>query len=160
MNITIKNLKHTEFASHETHCFEATLYIDGKPLCKVDNDGNGGSDMYYPLKGNDHASMQKEIDRINAELGKETIEVYDIELPNSLELVVGDLIEEKLQEKAAKKALKRIVYINAEDGTVRQLPTKYKPSEKMFANLKKASWWNAENIILNEIPFDEAKKHF
>ena len=27
--IELKNIKHSEFASEETHCYEATLYVDG-----------------------------------------------------------------------------------------------------------------------------------
>ena len=30
MKIELKNVKYSDFASHETHCFEASVYIDGK----------------------------------------------------------------------------------------------------------------------------------
>ena len=42
MKITLKNIKHSEFASHETHCFEASIYIDGKRRATVSNCGQGG----------------------------------------------------------------------------------------------------------------------
>lgn len=42
MQITLKNFKHAAFASQETYCFEATVYIDGKKAGIASNDGHGG----------------------------------------------------------------------------------------------------------------------
>ena len=51
MEITIKNLKTAEFASHETLCFSATVYVDGVRSFTAENDGNGGCNFYHPVKG-------------------------------------------------------------------------------------------------------------
>lgn len=48
MKITIKNLKVSQFASEETLCFEATVYIDGLKSGTVSNSGCGGSNEYHP----------------------------------------------------------------------------------------------------------------
>lgn len=40
--ITLKGFKHAAFASQETLCFEATVYIDGKKAGHARNDGCGG----------------------------------------------------------------------------------------------------------------------
>lgn len=48
MNFELRNIKHSAFASHETHCFEATVYIDGKRAGTVRNDGHGGPDDWHP----------------------------------------------------------------------------------------------------------------
>ena len=32
MKIEIKHVKYSQFASRETNCFEATVYIDGKRM--------------------------------------------------------------------------------------------------------------------------------
>jgi len=42
MDISIKGLKQSEFASRETHCFEATVYVNGKRSFSAQNDGWGG----------------------------------------------------------------------------------------------------------------------
>jgi hypothetical protein len=42
MKITLKNFKHAAFASQETYCFEATVYIDGKKAGTASNEGHGG----------------------------------------------------------------------------------------------------------------------
>jgi hypothetical protein len=48
MKIELKNVKHSEFASHETNCFECTVYIDGKKAGAASNDGQGGSTSIIP----------------------------------------------------------------------------------------------------------------
>lgn len=42
MEITLKNIKHSGFASRETHCFQASIYVDGKRSGTVENNGHGG----------------------------------------------------------------------------------------------------------------------
>ena len=61
--LTLKNIKHAEFASQETHCFEATIYLHGKPAIKVENDGRGGADITMaarvnPLRISENQEMQ------------------------------------------------------------------------------------------------------
>jgi hypothetical protein len=50
MKIELKNVKHSEFASHETNCYQATIYIDGKRVGTVENDGHGGCDSVHPYQ--------------------------------------------------------------------------------------------------------------
>jgi hypothetical protein len=50
---TLKNVKVCEWASEETFCFEATLYIDGKSFGRVHNEGRGGA-HYYDFRNDDH----------------------------------------------------------------------------------------------------------
>ena len=47
--ISIKNLKTAAFASQETLCFSATVYVDGKAFCTVRNEGTGGPNMFEAL---------------------------------------------------------------------------------------------------------------
>jgi hypothetical protein len=42
MQITLKNFKHAAFASEETYCFQATVYVDGIKVGVAGNDGHGG----------------------------------------------------------------------------------------------------------------------
>lgn len=44
--LTVKNYKHAEWASEETDCFTASLYLDGKRIGTARNDGHGGPDFY------------------------------------------------------------------------------------------------------------------
>ena len=42
-------MKVAQFASEETTCFEATVYVDGKKFCRVSNAGKGGPNEYDPI---------------------------------------------------------------------------------------------------------------
>ncbi|TRD17304.1 hypothetical protein [Palleronia caenipelagi] len=52
MKIELKAIKHSEFASQETNCYQANLYVDGKKIGIVSNDGHGGCDAFH---GDDEA---------------------------------------------------------------------------------------------------------
>jgi hypothetical protein len=59
MKLSLKNIKHTEWASEETHCYRASLYVDGKPVAVVSNDGHGGGRDFphSKFKGDYRAKM-------------------------------------------------------------------------------------------------------
>jgi len=59
---TLKNVKICEWASEETTCFEATLYIDGKSIGRVHNEGCGGAHFYDFRTTND--SLDEIIDEL------------------------------------------------------------------------------------------------
>ena len=46
MRIELKNIQHAAFASQETACFTATVYLDGKRAGTVSNTGTGGGHCY------------------------------------------------------------------------------------------------------------------
>lgn len=53
--VELKGIKHAAFASQETHCYEASVYFNGKIIGWVNNDGYGGSDTFNakePFKDN------------------------------------------------------------------------------------------------------------
>ena len=44
MDLKLKAIKYCEFASEETFCFRANLYLNNKPFAVISNDGRGGCD--------------------------------------------------------------------------------------------------------------------
>ena len=46
MKVVLKNVKYFEQMSHETLCFQASLYLDGKRIAIVENSGQGESNKY------------------------------------------------------------------------------------------------------------------
>ena len=50
MKIELRNIKYSDFASEETACYQATIYIDGKKVGEVSNSGKGGCDNIYPYE--------------------------------------------------------------------------------------------------------------
>ena len=150
MNIELKNIKYSSFASQETSCFDATIYIDGKKIGTVENDGNGGSNIYHPFQIgemlNNHAKT----------LPKVKYQEYEFE--QNADTIINDLLMEHLYAKDLKRALaKRILFINAE-GELRE--TIGLDKNRMTAML--ASPVLPEKLksktILNLLPFDEAFK--
>ena len=75
--ITVRNLKIAEFASQETLCFEATIYVDGKRFCTASNQGHGGDNEFHPLRprggfksGSDAGNAGRELDAAIKAIGK------------------------------------------------------------------------------------------
>lgn len=67
--IELKNLKVAEFASEETTCYEATVYVDGARFCVASNQGQGGDDSYDAIRprggyktGEEAGAARRELD--------------------------------------------------------------------------------------------------
>lgn len=63
--IQLKNVKYAAFASEETHCYDASVYFDGKKVGTVKNDGHGGCDYQYPSDQEGWDAMIDYIDSLN-----------------------------------------------------------------------------------------------
>jgi hypothetical protein len=62
MKLELKNIKYAAFNSEETSCYQAKVYVDGKPMIEVSNDGHGGSDNQWPIK----PFTDKDIEKVNS----------------------------------------------------------------------------------------------
>lgn len=101
--ITLKNIKHMESLSEETNCYSAALYVDGKKWGTVSNHGHGGCDDVHL----DAAYTYGMLSSLEAQI-KETYPSEDYQgliIEPSLETICGDLIEEFLTIKDAKKTV-------------------------------------------------------
>ena len=162
MKIEIKNIKFSGFATQETHCFQATVYIDGKKSFITSNEGHGGCNDYQPCgKSADRKTVYAQIKAIDEILSKEKVKFGEddkYEIENSLEIVIGNLMNEWLTEKEVKKTLKKITYFR--DGNVYTLPAKYKPTPEALESVQKTKWWKKEYILLNLLDIKDAAKYF
>lgn len=154
MKFEIKNLKHSEFASHETHCFEATLYVDGKRTAIVENDGNGGADLVTPIKPFTHADIRKIEEHIKT---LPNYKFMDEEFEQSLEVIVGDLVNEALNKKRLKSLLSRFI-CTFENGGI--YTYRYRGSKDRGIQLIKEQKPEAQvlNCLTFEAAFDFFKK--
>lgn len=137
MQITIANLKHSASLSEETHAYTATVLIDGVRAFEASNHGTGGPDMYHPVKGYSGPSEQEVDAWLKANTPK--IEAYGMQLDNSLEIVVGDLINDELVSKALKRMLStKIVVLDKDDNGQDALFTyKGKPTPEALDNMRR-----------------------
>ena len=158
MKVELKNLKHSEFASHETNCFEATVWLNGKRAFFAQNDGHGGGDSYAPLENQDRGEFTSLLnDLINHCLtlpkwgsefgGEDNMDVTP-------EILIGNLINTKLLAKDLKRKLKKKVLYLTSDGLYENSYKVSKPVDQFLLNI--ISEKNPDAIILNSLAFDEA----
>jgi len=151
--IELKNIKHSAWASHETHCYQATLYVDGVRWGTVSNQGHGGcDDLHGENKSYD------EIKELNDRI-EETYEPYQYEgytLKKDLEMVCHDLVNQWLRDKDFNRAMKsKVLFTKPDVQGVWQLAVK-KPHtlETTLTALRSA---NPQYTYLADLPVDEAK---
>lgn len=149
MKLELKAIKHSEFASQETHCYQANLYLDGKKVATVGNDGHGGCD-YQDFESRE---VKDKVENYFLQNPIENFNYNDYPLAH-LEIWCCKEVNKFLCKKDFKNTMKKICYTDGKDLYV--VPPRVKPTEENFARLKKASWWKDSYTILNTLPEAEA----
>lgn len=104
MKIELKNLKYAAFASHETNCFSANVFIDGVKAGTASNEGYGGPTDVHP------ESLLK---KLNAEAKKRpAVKVEDIAYKMTGCDLIDELVDEALMDRQILKEMKkRVVWV-------------------------------------------------
>jgi hypothetical protein len=107
MKIDLKAIKFYESMSEETNCFQGKLYINGKYVADVKNDGQGGCTDVYPI---DKLARQitAEAEKYLSHQPKKKCDTYDFEYIRTVESEVDDLFADWLQAKEDKKFEKQM----------------------------------------------------
>lgn len=149
MKVELKNVKYAAFASQETYCFEATVYIDGKRCGTVSNEGYGGPDSYSTDQ------LRVQLESIAKGLPPIDMTQYGSKepLPQSAETLIGQLMEDYLEQRqikrlCAKKTLFRIPQKTYEPGLWSTLTRPFSPEVKSYLVQK----YGTDVRILNENP--------
>jgi len=177
----LKNLSLNTSISEETHCFRASVYINGKRMFTASNGGKGGPNFYSPSdfgKGKEAFEEAMAIAREEAkqytlkkiELGEDlqwAIDAFgDGKSDELIDWLITDLINEQLTLKEMRKTLKKKITIY--DPKKKQMfslgkdnPTngnidKYKDHFATKSDEKNAKDW----VWLNTIPEAEAYKYW
>jgi hypothetical protein len=148
MEITLKNVKIAAFASQETTCFEATLYIDGRRAAVVANDGGGGCNRYRFADRALEARFRAHCAALPP-LPADPERGYG-PLPMDADLLVGQLLARHEAEKQHRRWCKDAVVFRLkgdEVGTYRSLKTAF--TERIRPGLV-ARYGDALEEILNE----------
>ena len=145
MKLELKNIKHSAWASEETHCYQASLYVNGKPVAIVSNDGHGGADRDYAhpkIEPHTYRFVMTEVHAYFKSLPNIPSEWCADGLPQKLEYWCAEQIDDWLSARELKKHLKKSYVYHFADGA------------GMFAHkLRPAS---TVAVVLNDLPFDEA----
>lgn len=145
MDIKLKAIKHSQFASQETECFEAKLYIDGKCAAIVSNDGRGGSNMFHWLDRSlrdPFFAYCKSLPPVPCDFGHGS----PTELPMDGDFFVSELLGKCLEEKQIKGWCRTKIVVKlkgAPEGEYATYKTKYTP--------EKAARIRADNEDIEEI---------
>lgn len=161
--IELKNIKYAEFASEETFCFDATVWLDGKRFCTVSNQGHGGGDMQHPLKGGNYADLRLELDKLNkliAETFPERVftnakDGFDGHYTEDLESICSGLVTQWLIGRDLKSAMRRKwIFQKTPDGSLFECKRqKGQKPETMLDVIRKK---NPEAQLLNAMPETDA----
>jgi hypothetical protein len=152
MKIELKNIKRAAFASQETHCFQAVLYVNGKPFATIRNAGFGGGDDVEPIKGDyteEFCSVLKEVSAHVKTICKE--EYANLEYWCALQ--VNDFVLAKQFQRDLKKKVLGVL----PDGKLYSWQLKEVSLERLISSVKSV---RPEVVILNEMSYNESFKLF
>lgn len=152
MKIELKNIKHSAFASQETYCYKASLYVDGSKIGVVSNDGHGGADYF---EGDRQAF--KNADEWLQKNERLALEQLGTDVPMDMESKCAELVSYFLAMRDYKSKAKKCILFTKQgsdavfvtNNTPAQIPQFKEFAKKQPVKLDK---------ILNELPDDEALK--
>jgi hypothetical protein len=150
--IELKNLKYSEFASQETYCFEASVYIDGKKAGTVSNQGCGGCHSYHP--NTLYPLLKAEADKLPAE--EVDLGGHIFTMTPDADTIISELVTEALQAKDLKAGMRRRILFIGDDGSVYE--TKTMEAAELAKQLSRPNLHEVlkTKTILNLLPFPEA----
>lgn len=166
MNLELKSIKHSAFASQETHCYEAAIYLDGEPFALTSNDGGGGCDRgaKHPkckLTIEEYRAKHKEIEAYFKTLPTERVQWGDdpdeaVDIQPTSEGWCHDQVTLFLTAKDLKRMLKnKVVLHETATGKTGTLNRKYSPVDLPAIKGKFPG-----HTILNSLDFEAALKLF
>ena len=156
MKLELKNIKHANWASEETQCYDAVLYVDGDPFLMVSNEGRGGADRddQDPRFKGDFTSKYGALREYCREAYKFK-GFRDTWINGSIELACHTLLEDHLESKFYKKVLKQVCFVD-DNGDLLSFPKRVKPSPTIYNTIREQRDDLKNVTFLNELSFDDA----
>mgnify|MGYP003629709875 FL=1 len=156
MKLELKNIKHANWASEETQCYDAVLYVDGDPFLMVSNEGRGGADRddQDPRFKGDFTSKYRALREYCREAYKFK-GFRDTWINGSIELACHTLLEDHLESKFYKKVLKQVCFVD-DNGDLLSFPKRVKPSPTIYNTIREQRDDLKDVTFLNELSFVDA----
>lgn len=167
MKLELKAIKYAAFASEETHCYSAKLFVDGKHVADVSNDGHGGADYTY-WKDGAHVT-EKQVDAWLKENRKPYDPIGDGKcvIHCDVEIECGNLVNAFLTDREVNKAMRDMTkkVLTVDDTKVAGITDIGYVNTFSWKGLKKVEQRHIESIrkdypnriILNCLPASEAR---
>lgn len=148
MKIELKAIQYAAFSSEETNCYSANLYVNGRKIDSVGNDGHGGPDRFH----GDHAAFATADAWCKANLPKWEGSKGEA-LDTDLEMRCGQIVDEWLTARDLKTAFRtKVLMRDPADGNLYAVKHRGR-IEVTIAGIGKR---HPGAVILNALPFDEA----
>jgi len=153
MKIELKALKYSDFASQETHCFHANIYIDGKKAGWAENNGHGGMTSIHPHQL--YTTIRQCTDKIPPRIVK--YGDTEMSIDTSPDSYIDELVTLALHEKDLKRAMKTRILFTRENQV---FETKKLTAAELAASLDNAHLKEKlkADQVLNLLPVAEALK--
>lgn len=153
MKIELKNVKHAKFASHETECFTADVWVNGKKRGYAENSGQGGCTNIGPH------DLWQELENYAKSLPPEVTDMTDPNDPSKPFVyqrggddIIDNLLSEHLLAKELQAKLRKRIVMRKGN----QFFTVNREATPAAVAAEQARGY----IVLNALPFDEALKHW
>lgn len=106
LRLTVKNYKIAEWASEETDCYTASLYLDGKRIGTAQNDGHGGADFYDFVSPDAKAAFEEYVEEWVASVQDDPKHQINGKCYAGAESLVAEACEVFRRQKEMKRRLK------------------------------------------------------
>jgi hypothetical protein len=153
--IELKNIKHTAWASEETYCYQATLYVDGERWGTVSNQGRGGPDAFHGENGIGYEDIRLLNIRIKNTMPVVPCEGYS--LTPDLELISHEAVTDWLRDKDFNRAMKsKVLFTKPDAQGIWGVLVKKPMTRGMVLDSMKAQ--HPQYTYLADLPADKAKQ--
>ena len=154
MKVELKNVKYAAFASEETNCFEATIYVNGNYAGHAHNEGHGGPTTIEPYTLEAQLNVYgKTLPRVVSEYTGDDGE--EISWEQNAEWIVDNLVDEWLTTRDLKRAMKNKILFTRQGKVYETKRLTKETIERARANPSMLKNLNAEKV-LNFLPLNEA----
>ena len=156
MKIELKNFNHAAFASEETLCFSASVYVDDIRTFEVSNSGKGEENRIMPVKGKSMAAIHPVQEWVSQQ---PKVKLSDsMEVKDDLDFYLSRLANREVVKKQLKSTLKKhvLIFEPNDQMDLRQFASAFKPtdiSDKHRQHLKRLY---PGCVILNDLDIENA----
>jgi hypothetical protein len=154
--IALRAIKHSGFASQETHCYQGNIYFDGKLVANVYNDGHGGCDGYTIKDQARWDDMQNYINTLPC-IDLDTSGNSCRQLMPDIEIICCDLVNAWLARRDLSRLIKkRVVFTKKDQPTAVWQTGVIKTPAGLARALDHIKADDTTDVIFNMLPFEEA----
>ena len=147
MKIELKAIQYAAFSSEETNCYTANLYVDGRKIGSVGNDGHGGPDHFH----GDRAAFATADAWCKANLPR--WQMNDRSFDTDLEMRCGQLVDDWIVSRDLKTAFRtKVLMRDPANGHLYEVKHRGRIDDTIAGIGKR----HPGAVILNTLPFAEA----